>query len=70
MWRSRNRIEHSEGVRRDVHGGLLAACPYRTKDALLGESLGGAQMSGTRPAIAIRSTLEEKDVLCHGPGWI
>jgi hypothetical protein len=34
----------------------------RRKDAVLGESLGGAQMSGCRPAIAIRATLEEKGV--------
>ena len=42
----------------------------RTKDVLLGESLGGARMSGKRPGIAIRSTLAEKGVLCYGPGWI
>jgi hypothetical protein len=44
--------------------------PIRAKDVLLGESLGGAQMSGKRPGIASRSTLVEKGVLCYGPGWI
>jgi len=35
---------------------------FQARGALFGESLGGAQMSGRRQAIVIRSTLEEKGV--------